>query len=188
MNGKRLATIITVLSLTGFIWAACKKYKDPPATNGDDRLTNKYCNDPRATNYNWGFPGIDDSATCIFPVDKYTGLWNFIDTIYLPDSSIAEIVTRQLNFISTEDTLLTHMQVSGFCDNGNTIKITADRFHTAITDTLIQYSNGAQPFCGNTDTIMGIFNHYDSLPKISINLTEMNATGMRYHTGTAIKQ
>lgn len=188
MKIKLLTASIIFFAAMGFMIAACKKYKDPPPSSGDDRLTNKYCNDPRAINYNWGFPGIPDSASCIFPIDKFVGNWVFTDTVYLPDSTISSIDTKQLNFTSTEDTMRAHMAVTGLCSNNSSIKITADRFHTALTDTLIQYSNGAQTFCSNADTVMGSFVRDDSIASIKINLTEMDEVGTKYHTGIAVKQ
>jgi len=180
---------ISMLALAGILWGACKKYEDPPATNGDDRLTNHYCNNPYAINYNWGFPGIPDSTVCIFPNDRLTGSWLFNDTVLLPDSSIAEIVLRQLVFTSREDTSRNHLAVTGFCNNGQALQITADRYGNILTDTLIEYTDGGQFFCSESDTISGQMNFYfqsDSLLKI--NLSVLSPDGLQYHTGTGIKQ
>jgi len=58
----------------------CTKWTDTQNAS-DPRLTQKYCNDPFAVNYNWGFPGIPDNSTCVFPSDVYVGTYVFHDSI-----------------------------------------------------------------------------------------------------------
>ncbi len=187
MKSKQIFLWALVVACAGFLLGSCDKYADPPNSNGDDRLTNPYCNDPRAINYNWGFPGKPDSTVCKYPIDNFKGSWQFNDTVYLPDSSIAEIASRNLTFTSTEDTVLQHLNVTGFCNNNRGIKITADLFQTALTDTLIPFTEGGQLFCSDADTVMGKFVSIDSAKQIKISLTEITPLGTRYHTGIAIK-
>lgn len=61
---------------------SCEKWQDSKA-DSDPRLQDrKYCNDPDAVNFNWGFPGVPDSTKCIFPTDLYVGTYSFTDSIY----------------------------------------------------------------------------------------------------------
>ncbi len=180
---------VGMLACAGLLWGACKKYQDPPPTNGDDRLTGHYCNNPYAINYNWGFPGIPDSTVCIFPNDQFVGSWQFTDTIMLPDSSIAEITLYHLAFSSREDTSRNHLSVAGFCNNNRAFQITADRFGNALTDTLIEYTDGGQFFCSESDTVSGRMNlYYENDSLLKINLMVLTPGGIQYHIGTGIKQ
>ena len=78
-------SVVVMLCLSSFL--ACTKWADTQKPS-DPRLTQKYCNDPFAVNYNWGFPGLPDNSTCIFPSDLYVGTYLFHDSIY----SIANVL------------------------------------------------------------------------------------------------
>src|SRR5579872_3418748 len=73
--------VIFFLMLTEGV-CSCSKYKDTKAT-ADPRLTNPYCNDTNAVNYNWGFPGKPDSTVCFYPTDVFKGIYTFNDSIFL---------------------------------------------------------------------------------------------------------
>lgn len=181
---------VLMLAFAGSLFMACKKYRDPPPTDGyDGQDTSHYCNNQYAINYNWGFPGTPDSTTCIFPVDVFKGSWLFTDTVYLPDSTVLEVSNKSLVLTATEDTMHSHLAVSGWCSNGEHILITADRFKNAITDTVIPYSNGSQYLCSQADTISGRLNkYYNNDSFMQIDFTINTANGIQYHTGTAVKQ
>lgn len=171
--------------------AACEKYKDPDAPNVDlgDRV---YCNDPVAANYNQGFPGRVDNATCIYATEAFEGTWLFKDSVFLPDMTFLREHTYTLNFVPGAlelDTLRNTLSVAGFCPSG-TLAITANKFSLAFTDTLIQYTDGGQYFCQETDTVSGLFRVItDSLgTRMNIQLTEMAQDGSYIHNGFATKQ
>jgi hypothetical protein len=179
-----MAAIFAVPLLT---WYACKKYKDPEMP--DISLDGKYCNNPLAFNFNWGFPGTPDSTVCLFPTDKFTGIWQLEDSIYAPDETLLEVVSRTITFTATEDTLKQHMRISGWC-TPSSIAVRANKFGLALTDTLIEFSAGAQIVCN--DTLSGSFYAYPDtvlMPEVmKVNLTRNTSEGMRIHRGTAIKQ
>lgn len=167
---------------------ACSKYEDPAPAEPDPRLTRHYCNDPRAVNYNWGFPGISDSSVCIYPVDSFLGNWSFADTMYLPNGDTVGTIVRNLNFAGIEDTSLTRMAVTGLCGSSATpFYITANKYRRAETDTLIA-GYPAQYLCNNTDTATGFFNkNTGAAHTMIIELTVTNAAGTILHKGTATK-
>jgi len=180
-----IACVLVVL--TGAM--GCKKYRDPAKPDIGDGLDSfHYCNNPLAVNFNWGFPGIPDSTTCIFPVDKFKGTWIFNDSVYTPDETLQEVIIKTLVFTPTEDTLLTHLAISGWCTGPEQMLVTADKYGRALTDTLLEYTAG-QLICTTTDTISGSFQQYfKSEDTMKVDMTLNSASGIRYHRGTAIKQ
>src|SRR5690606_36427140 len=107
--------VLILIVSSVLLMVACEKYKDPPPTE-DDRLTNPYCNDPRAINYNHGFPGKPDNSVCIFPVDLFVGNWIFTDTVYAADETIlfTDTVNLQMATIQSDDTY-SKLEVTGWC-------------------------------------------------------------------------
>jgi|SRR5690554_613977 len=183
MNFKILA--IFAFILTGII--SCKKEGDPDPIDLEDQLTNPFCNDPRAINYNWGFPGKADSTVCQFPVDSFLGNWIFTDSVFYEDETFSEVVIRNLQFFSTEDTLLQHMEVHGWCMNNNIIYLTADRFNNALLDDLIE-NHGGQLGCSSEDTLSGHFNkNFIGNDSMRITVSEKGAEGTKNHRGLAIR-
>ncbi len=178
-----LGCIIVILS--------CSKYKDPPTTGIDDRLDRHYCNDPRAVNYNWGFPGIPDDDICIYPVDSFLGAWIFTDSVSIEGGDSIQVQTKMLQFTSTEDTVLTHMAMTGLC-GPSAIYVTANKHGLASVDSLSEMMAG-QFFCNETDTLTGtiIFNT-DTLAAptgiLLINFSVSSTEGILHHRGTAIRQ
>lgn len=176
-----------LLTLAAIVLYACSKYKDPPPAKPPDGLTNHYCNDPLAVNYNWGFPGIPDSTICYYPRDSFMGNWIFNDTVYLPDGTISTTQTIPLTFGATEDTVKTHLTVKGWCpDPTIPFYITANKFSRADADTLIEGSWG-QFLCSSSDTMNGFFLKNPG-NTMRVELTITNAVGTTYHKGTAVKQ
>ena len=190
---KKISIIISstaLLLLSGLV--ACKKYKDPDGK--DLGLTNKYCNDPLAANFNQGFPGTPDNSVCVYPADTFVGNWMLLDSVFLPDLTTF-VAVHNYNLVFAQQSLATDsfrnkLSVSGFCSNGNKLNLTANKYNLALTDSLIDQTLGQQFFCQNTDTVSGSFKVVkDSLTtKMNILLTESNPSGTFIHVGTAIKQ
>lgn len=177
---------ILLLALTCSVTIyACSKYKDPPPAQPDDRLNRHYCNDSRAVNFNWGFPGIPDNEVCIYPVDSFLGNWVLTDTVYLPNGDISGTQTKNLTFISTEDTILTHISVTGWCGGSTPFYLTASKYKKAVVDTLLTGSQG-QYLCNNTDTLSGSLLYWSDT--LRIDFTIVTPTGTTYHKGTALRQ
>lgn len=188
MMHSKLKPGLLIAVLSAVVLFACSKYKDPPPAGYDDRLTKPYCNDSKAVNYNWGFPGIPDNSVCIYAVDSFTGNWIFKDTVLLPNNDIAEIVDRNITFTPTEDTIKIHLAVTGWCGGNVPFYITANKYGRADVDSIPAGVPG-QLLCVSTDTLNGFFNKRIYGPDtMKIELTITNAAGTRYHKGVAIKQ
>lgn len=189
MMHSKLKPGLLIAVLSAVVLFACSKYKEPPPAGHYDELDKRpYCNDPIAVNYNWGFPGVPDSTKCIYAVDSFEGSWLFKDTVLLPNNDIAEIVDRNLTFTSTEDTIKTHLAVTGWCNGNIPFYITANKYGRATIDSLPVGVPG-QLLCVSTDTLNGNFNKRPYGPDtMKIELTITNAGGTRYHKGIAIKQ
>lgn len=166
--------------------AACRKYKDPPPA-GDPGLTNHYCNDPGAINYNRGFPGIPDSSVCIYPVDSFLGTWTITDSVYRSDLSLDTFEDRVLSFMSTEDTSLTHLAIQGWCA-GPSLLATASKYQRAELDSMSENVAG-QLLCTSTDTISGYF-HFGLATNDTLlfQLQVNSASGLHIHKGWGIRQ
>lgn len=178
----------TLVFLFGVLfWGiACKK-GDPKPTKGDDRLTNPYCNDPSAVNYNWGFPGIPDNSVCIYPVDTFLGSWQFLDSIFAEDSSFLEYQPKILVFTASEDTAHIHLAIQGWCPS-EILYAVANKYGNAIVDTLAGDFKG-QIICNQQDSVSGVFNTFTyKKDSMSINLSVQNSGTLQIHRGWAIKQ
>ncbi|WP_157977153.1 hypothetical protein [Taibaiella helva] len=186
MSTKVKGTLLLLLMGMAAVLYACSKYKDPPPAVPNDELKNrKYCNDPLAVNFNWGFPGTPDSTICIYPVDSFLGSWALTDTAFLPDGTIKSTQTRNLVFTATEDTLKTHLSATGWCGNTFPFFATANKYRRAVIDTLLEGSPG-QHICNNTDTLSGSLLLGNDTMHIDFAITD--AEGTLYHKGTAIRQ
>jgi hypothetical protein len=148
---QKLRNITALVTCSLFILVACQKWKDPAAKT-DPRLTNPYCNDPEAVNYNWGFPGKPDSTTCVYPADKYVGDYLYHDSVYLADNTLtyAKPTPDTLHIYALSKTII---GVVGFCDDKSMLKFDVDRTLNTIMDT----TGGAkgQMFCTPGDTATG---------------------------------
>ena len=163
-----------------FCFFGCKRYEDP-APFTDPRIANKYCNTPSAINYNWNFPGVPDSTTCIFPAEIFNGTYLFHDSIFNSVDTFLSSSTYPLTF---DDIDTSHFNVTGFC-TGITIKATANRYFKFTIDTLV--GNG-QALCLN-DTISGKGSkNFITDTTIHLEFEVLNDTGTVYHAGTAFKQ
>lgn len=174
-------------------FAACTPWKDSAPPEDPRIKERKYCNDPRALNYNWGFPGLSDSAACIYPADIFAGEYSYTDTIYFadltPDSTLpGKTYTLLLTALSYNK-----LSVKGFCPTGQEISLTAERTtFQAHIDTTIQASDTTwgygQFLCREADTLTGYItkSRTDSL-LLSIQWTVVSDTGIRIHRGTAIR-
>jgi hypothetical protein len=187
MMHSKIKIVLLLAILSVVVLFACKKYTDPtsPAIDLGDR---KYCNDPRAVNYNWGFPGKADKTTCIFAVDSFLGTWSFKDYVLLPSGDTDQIILRNLTFTSTEDTVLTHLAVTGWCGGNTPFYVTANNYGKLTVDTFPGSALG-QFLCGTADTINGTLNKANYLrDTMKVEITVNNAIGIKYHKGLAIKQ
>jgi len=181
---------ILLMLVTAVAFYACKKYEDPANAEVDPRLAERgyYCNDPRAVNYNWNFPAVENNAICIYPVDSFTGTWVFHDTVYLQNGDTESVQLKQLVFTATEDTAKTHLAVSGWCGGNTPFNVTATKYGRADVDTFPGGPFG-QYLCAQTDTLNGYFNKNTGDPNtMKVDFTINNQDGIKYHRGTAVRQ
>ncbi|NCX94894.1 MAG: hypothetical protein EBX41_00545 [Chitinophagia bacterium] len=164
----------------------CAKWQDPPATT-DSRLTNPYCNDPKAVNFNWGFPGKPDNTVCFYPTDLFTGTYIYTDSVYTsPDNYFLYYRIDTLHFIAQSQT---KVAVTGFCLLRDTLRLTADKSYIAAVDTLIGDSttNRGQYWCRIKDTVSGTIlnSRLDTMLHVSFQI--ISDTGTTLHIGKAKK-
>ena len=168
---------------------SCKKWTDPkPYT--DPKLTNPYCNDPNAVNYNWGFPGKPDNTVCFYPTDEFKGTYVFTDSIYSlsgsTDGNFLYALIDTLRIYARSDTT---MAGYGFCIPGDSLRLTARVLtFTATIDSLVGDSlttTRGQIFCRMPDTVGGtiFFSRVDSMLHINFQVT--SDTGLSSHVGVA---
>ena len=157
---------------------SCQKWQDKPAA--DPHLSNKYCNDPTAVNYNWGFPGTPDNTVCYYPTDVFKGTYTFKDSVYLPDDSLAFVKSYTLNVIAINHV---NMAVMGFCGTSDSLKFTAGKYGMATADT---NAVSGQFFCRQLDTLTG--NLVIDSAGFQISFKVQSDTGYTIHSGQAIKQ
>jgi len=177
---KRIVGLLIVLCV--LLVVACQKYVDKTAT-ADPRLTNHYCNDPNAVNYNWGFPGKPDNTVCFYPNGEFVGKYVYYDTVYQLDLSKSYSRIDTLYIYSSSYTAL---QVLGFCSAGDTMHLTAGKTLVATVDTTIITG---QQFCRAVDTVSGTItkNLADTLPLLHVYFTVVSDTGTTFHIGYAQK-
>ncbi len=171
------------------IWGSlsCNKWSDPtPVT--DPRLTNPYCNDPDAVNYNWGFPGKPDNTICFYPSDIFNGTYLFTDSVYLTSSNLFIYTQTETLYVSKQSK--TKLLITGLCSGGNSLSLTAHSDFTATIDTTVGDTtiiNRGQLLCRTVDTATGTFtyNRFDSLLHVSFQV--INDTGTTTHIGKGRK-
>jgi hypothetical protein len=177
-----------LLVTTGIV-VSCKKYQDPKATN-DPRLTNPYCNEPKAVNYNLGFPGRPDKTVCIYPTDLFTGNYFFRDSVFKTADNLFLLADSfPINITRASDTVI---NVIGFCPSGAILKLTAGPTYIATVDTTVgdtSVLNWGQIFCRTQDTVTGTItrDRVDTL-LLHVVLQIASDTGMTTHIGEARKQ
>ena len=166
------------------IVVACQKWKDKPP-GSDPRLTNPYCNDPLAVNYNWGFPGRPDDSVCFYPTDVFKGVYVFNDSVLLSDNTFSYAQIDTLHFYALTKSKL---GITGFCAGGDTLKMSVD---AALKPTVDSVVGNGQILCSGLDTISGYLNRNlgDTTGKtIAITFTSNTPSGILIHNGNAIKQ
>jgi hypothetical protein len=170
---------ISFLALSTLVFS-CKKYKDPDPiiTN---KLTNKYCNEPTAVNFNWGFPGVPDNTVCIYPAQVFNGNYMYQDNIIRVTGEIDSITTFPISMAQIDSTKFT---ISGFC-TGTPINATANRYFKFMIDSTHIWG---QKLCGSTDTMSGGgLKLFISDSIVKFNYTIYTDTGKVVHTGKAKK-
>ncbi len=173
----------TVL-VTGFV--ACKKYTDPAPTT-DPRLTNPYCNDPAAVNYNWGFPGVPDNSKCFYPTDLFAGNYLYVDSVF--DNNTGIYLSSDTLHLTLRALSHTKLVCTGFCGSGDSFLLTAYNY-TATLDTLVGDTTTVtkgQFGCVRTDTVSGtiVDNLLDTT--FHVNLQYKSDTVIKNHIGRAHK-
>lgn len=187
MMHSKIKIVVLLAIVPVVVLFACKKYVDPTAPD-IDLGTRKYCNDPRAINYNWGFPGKPDNTECVYPVDSFIGNWSFKDYVLLPSGDTDAIILRNLTFTSTEDTVLTHLAVTGWCGGNQPFYVTANKYGKLTLDTFPGSPQG-QFLCVNTDTAIGTLNKSSYVrDTMKVDITVTNGENIKYHRGLALKQ
>ena len=185
---KYVISILTAIACTTLLFISCAKWKDP-APYTDPRLTNPYCNDPNAVNYNWGFPGKPDNTVCFYPTDLFVGTYIFTDSVYrTSDLSLFLSTVTETLYVSRLSQ--TQIAVTGFCANGNSIHLTADKSYNATVDTTVGDTLTArgQTLCRIVDTVSGAISKdriVDSL--LHISFIVVSDTGSTTHIGSAKK-
>ncbi len=166
--------------------AGCKK--EEPATGNPNQITGVYCNDPKAVNYNKGFPGTPDNSICIYPTDVFRGTYVFIDSIFDINFRYDTVYSH---IITLEAVDLNKMLLKGLCSD-SALPVTADRFYKATIDSSYSDYGLLMPghwLCSKADTISGFLVRSQTDSTIlKINLTVLSDTGLNYHIGSAKKQ
>jgi hypothetical protein len=190
---RRFIIAVVLFLITAALFDSCKKYKDP-APGSDPRITNPYCNDPDAVNYNWGFPGKPDISTCFYPSDLFVGNYFYRDSIFVLSSGLfISADSFNLNIFRTSNTDKTKIGVTGsFCSGSSlTIGMTANVSYTANVDTTLGDTatlHQGQQFCNYYDTLSGTITRdrvSDSIIHISFQVVSDTATYI--HVGQAYK-
>ena len=169
------------------LFGSCAKWQDPaPVT--DPRLTNLYCNNPSAVNYNLGFPGKPDNGVCLFPSDLFQGTYLLKDSVYLASGRFIGADSLVLKIVRLSDSKI---GVIGFCSSGAQLSLTAGPTYQATVDTTLGDSttlNLGQLFCRTRDTVSG----YITKDRVDSNLLHValqvvSDTGMTAIIGKARK-
>jgi hypothetical protein len=188
MNNKissfstKFAPFLLLMMVFFAILIGCKPYKDPTPIK-TDLLTTPYCNDPKAVNYNWGFPGKPDNSICFFPADLFVGNYKFYDSIY--DNTAGVYLAFDSTNVSIAKSTDSTISVTGLCGSSVfTAKATKNARFTLDSTTSL-----GQLFCSNADTISGgatKWNFNDTFFKFQYDL--INNSTKKEHNGIFIKQ
>ena len=183
---KQLIFILSLVLLGVFAFFSCKKWTDPTPVN-DPRLTNPYCNDPTAVNYNWGFPGKPNNTVCFYPTDVFRGSYMIKDTVF--QVSTGYILYSDSFVLQVYALSHTKIAALGFCSAADSLKLTAGLSYIATLDTLVgdSVTNQGQFWCRLRDTVSGTMydSPIDSL--LHINFQIVSDTGITTHIGTGKK-
>ncbi len=180
-------TILSVALLSGMVFS-CKKWEDPVSTE-QPQVSNPYCNDPDAINYNWGFPGKPDNTTCIYAPDLFAGTYTFRDTIYSGQSDL--YLYADLRTLTMTKASSTRLWVSGLCEPGLELRVSARAAYYATIDSTIGDTlseRRGQQLCRVQDTVTGTFTR-DKVDSslVYISFTVITDTGSTLHVGRAIR-
>ena len=181
-----IGLLIALFTVAISIFISCNKWVDPKPVN-DPRLTNPYCNDPAAVNYNWGFPGKPDNTICFYPTDDFKGRYVYYDSIYSESGSTAgNFLYAQTDTLNIYALSHTKLIIIGFCGT-DTLKMTAVTF-TASVDTVVGDTLTAtqgQLLCSSNDTVNGtiFYSRIDS--QLHVNLQVVSDTWQYSHIGKA---
>lgn len=186
-------SIIFILLIAGIVYGCTKD--EPFDTPNDEQFQSRYCNDPKAINFNIGFPGVADNSICIYPTQVFNGSFNLRDSVFNGefqlDTVLEYIVSFQKGLDSNQQPSNSKLILKGFCPAGDELTLTADRYYKASVDSTMLVDSTLLPgqvFCRTTDTISGTISKYaDDSNKIRINLIIYSDTGINYHIGTGIK-
>ncbi|GAA4464569.1 hypothetical protein GCM10023093_15160 [Nemorincola caseinilytica] len=184
---RYLRISISFLLLAAIVALSCKKWVDPAPVD-DPRITNPYCNDPEAVNYNWGFPGKPDNTVCFYPSDVFAGRYKVHDTVSKDDLFIsADSMMMTIVKLSNRD-----IRLEGLCPSGTALLATAGAQYNATLDTTVGDSLTLYPgqfFCRHQDTVTGVL--YRDKVDSSLMYMEFSVrsdTGTTRHKARAIKQ
>ncbi len=168
------------------IMAGCSKAEEPQSID-KTKISGTYCNDPKAVNYNVGFPGTPDNSICIFPTEVFKGEYVFYDTIYDGNYRLVRIIPPVTFTLTATD--FTKLELKGLCKD-ITLPVTADRFYKATIDSVMGAVNllPGRTMCREQDTISGMFTRSQTDNSVQVNLTVLSDTGINYHRGTAQKK
>ncbi|MFM6944660.1 MAG: hypothetical protein ACKOXV_05180 [Bacteroidota bacterium] len=178
---SRVLFFIVIVCLSSFI--ACTKWTVTQSPS-DPRLTQKYCNDPFAVNYNWGFPGLPDNSTCVYPADLYLGTYLFHDSIY----SIANVLidTNQV-LLHIYKQKMDRVVILGFTTAVDSLFVSVLKNGNGSLDSLQNIPG--QLLSNVLDTVNGTcFKYLSDTLRLKINWKLKTATGIYFHKGSAIKQ
>ena len=182
---KKIAIFIVAVTLV----YACSK-STPFDTVTEDDLSTHYCNDPIAINYNIGFPGTADNSICIYPTEVFDGTYQLADSVYNGEFELDTVLYYNVGFYAKSRT---ELRMYGFCVNGDTVRLTADRYYKASVDSTLTLPDSnlieGHVFCRAIDTIKGSISKYSSdSNKLRINFIIASDTGINYHIGTGVKK
>jgi hypothetical protein len=179
---RYVLSLIILCAGCAVLFFSCAKWVDKKAV--DPHLTNPYCNDPRAVNYNWGFPGRPDDSVCFFPDDLFKGKYIYQDSIYLPDNTYLFSRAETLSIYGLSDTLI---GMVGMCPSlTDTLKLSAATTYIATVDTVVGYGQLA---CRPLDTLAGTLTKlYYNDTVMLVYFTVNSDTGITIHKGQAYKQ
>jgi hypothetical protein len=190
MNARYALLIITGC-LIGIL--SCKKWQDKPGIPDPRINERKYCNDPRAINYNWGFPGVSDSTVCMYPAQVFKGKYIYTDSIYFPDFTQDTLHPEKTYTLLINEISYNKLSLEGFCEGNQAIFLTASRYnYRATIDTTIHSSDTTvdygQFFCRQLDTLTGYLSKSQGdSTHLLIEFTVVSDTGIRIHKGTALR-
>lgn len=187
---RYLGSLIVILSACVVVLYSCAKWKDPKGYT-DPKLTNPYCNDPNAVNYNWGFPGKPDSTVCFYPDALFKGIYLFHDSVYSVTSGL--FIGADSFYLTIHSLSKTQISVFGICPSAaDSVLLTAGPTFVATVDTMIgdSLTTEGQSLCILADTINGTMtkDRIDSPAVIHVNFQVATDSGTFIHSGSAIIQ